>query len=111
MRPVLPGVRARRLGGSTEPRLPLNAEDHVPAAAAPELGLGRTAAAGGSQRARIALVGQAPGAHRRRAGTERRQHGRARRTRGAGRAGRAGLGELPNLLSSVSQPFPEATSS
>lgn len=84
--------RARRLGGGGESRLPLNAEDHVPAAAAAarELGLGRTAAAGESQWAQVALAGQATRAHRRRAGTERRRRPQAGRAQGAGREGEAG---------------------
>lgn len=51
--------QAWSLGGGGEPRLPLNAEDHIPAAAAaaPELGLGRKAEAGRSQWAQIALAG------------------------------------------------------
>ena len=84
-RPVRRRVPARSWAGA-DPRLPLNAEDHVLAAAAvaPELRPGLTAAAGVSQWSRIALSGQAPGAHGRRAGTERWQLGCAGRARGAG---------------------------
>lgn len=44
-------------------------------------------------------------------GQELRGGGAGRPGGRGGRAGRARRGELPNLLSSVSQPFPEATSS
>lgn len=96
--------------GRERVRLPLYAKDHVPeATAARELGLGQD----GRRREPVGVEGakvKVPG----RTGDEHglKDSGASRLEGRGGRAGRAGRGQAPpNLLSAVSQPFPEAASS